>query len=227
MTLHYIAYIHTSIHTYINYITLQYITFHYIHTLHTSHYINYITLHYITLHFISFHFITYIHYIHHITLITLPYITLHYIALHYITLHYITLHTYTHTHIFMLAEFLPSSQTHKFWHDKHTVALCTHGVGWGGAITSNCTCTHMSCYASARSSHCCVVHRWGGVGWVGAIIILTSNCTCTHTCHATLLHVLLTVAHTHTRVILRSFQWQWETQRDLLKTTAMYIKQLS
>ena len=26
---------------------------------------------------------------------------------------------------------------------------------------------------------------------------------------------------------IRSFQWRWETQRDLLKTTARYIKQLS
>ena len=54
---------------------------------------------------------------------------------------------------------------------------------WGGGVGSVgdddvlCTCTHVTCYATAG------VVGWGGVGWVGDDDVL---CTCTHvTCYAT------------------------------------------
>ena len=50
------------------------------------------------------------------------------------------------------------------------------GVGWGGDDDVLCTCTHVTCYATAG------VVGWGGVGWVGDDDVL---CTCTHvTCYA-------------------------------------------
>ena len=68
------------------------------------------------------------------------------------------------------------------------------GVGWGGDDVL-CTCTHLTCYATAgvgwgwwRSLHlhtCDMLRNcWGGgVGWVGDDDVL---CTCTHvTCYAT------------------------------------------
>ena len=108
-TLHYITLRYVSLHYITSRITLHWITLRYviflhytvplyctITTLHTLHCISYITLHcisYITLHYIALHYIT----LHCITLhcIALHYITLHYITLHYITLHYITLHYIT------------------------------------------------------------------------------------------------------------------------------------
>ena len=96
----------------------------------------------------------------------------------------------------MLSEFLLSSKTYYFCTITYCCVVHTWGgVGWGAAITSNCTCTHTSCYASARSSQCCVVHRWGGVGWVGAIM---SNCTCTHmSCYASARSSQCCTLHTH------------------------------
>ena len=113
------TYIHAHIHTYIrtyihtlHYLTLPYLTLHYIHYIHDIHDIHdtqplhtylrtyvhtyihtcihtYITLHAITSHYITFHYVV-LHYT------TFHYNSLHCIALHFITSHYITyIHTYT------------------------------------------------------------------------------------------------------------------------------------
>ena len=95
---------------------------------------------------------------------------------------------------------------------------------------------------------------WGRVGWGG---MLTFIGTSTHTHDATPLLVLLQLPHTRLATLevlvlakdsvpnnipstkgsmkvnrkifryVRSFQWRWENPRELLKTTAAYIKQLS
>ena len=120
-----------------------------------------------------------------------------------------------------------------------THTWCYAGVGWGGVITFIATYTHTWCYATARSSATCT-HTW-------CYATARSSATSAHTwCYATA-RSSATSAHTWCYATARSsatsthtwryagvgwggvitFQWRWENPRELLKTTATFIKQLS
>ena len=132
-----------------------------------------------------------------------------------------------------------------------THTWCYAGVGWGGAITFIATYTHTWCYATARScatsthtwcyatarSSATSTHTWcyAGVGWGGAITFIATS---THTwCYATACSSATSNGIPSTKGSMkvsrkifryvRSFQWRRENPRELLKTTATFIKQLS
>ena len=79
---------------------------------------------------------------------------------------YMYIHTYVcmcnfkHTYIYVFAGgFFTVQQNAQFLHDNNLLHCAQ--MGWGGAITFNCSCTLTSCYAAARSSHCCTKNPQG------------------------------------------------------------------
>ena len=120
---------------------------------------------------------------------------------------FIHMYIYICMYLFMLADFLPSSKTHNFCAITYCCVVHTWGgVGWGGAITSNCTCTHTSCYASALSSRCCthVMLRFCMFFSLLHTLVMLRCCTffsmlhIPNTRHGTLL-LVFSLFHTHTR----------------------------
>ena len=122
-----------------------------------------------------------------------------------------------------------------FFCNFHTyVMLRWGGVGWGGMLTFIGTSTSTWCYATARSSatstHTCVKKKVGcrNSVWAhtGGIDNWWKLCKDSVPNNIPSTKGSMKVDRKIFRYV-RSFQWRWENPRELLKTTAAYIKQLS
>ena len=110
-----------------------------------------------------------------------------------------------HTHVMLrYRTFISLLQTHVMLRYRTFISmfvLCTDGVGWGGAITFNCSCTLTSCYATARSSQClcCAQIGWGGVGWGNNVQLQW------HTHVMLRYHTFISLLQTHVMLRYRTF----------------------
>ena len=110
------------------------------------------------------------------------------------------------------------------------------GVGWGGDVNVH---WHLHTYVMLRhctffcNFHTYVMLRWGGVGWGGDVNVLLQL---PHIRDATLgwggVGMLRSLALAHIRSLVPNYNKRFhesesENPRELLKTTATFIKQLS
>ena len=123
-----------------------------------------------------------------------------------------------------------------FFCNFHTyVMLRWGGVGWGGMLTFIGTSTSTWCYATARSSatstHTCVKKKVGCRNSVWAHTGGIDNWwkLCKDSVPNNIPSTKGSFDMSDRKIFryVRSFQWRWENPRELLKTTAAYIKQLS
>ena len=116
-----------------------------------------------------------------------------------------------------------------------THTWCYVGVGWGGMLTFIGTSTSTWCYATARSSatstHTCVKKKVGCRNSVWAHTGGIDNWwkLCKDSVPNNIPSTKGSFDMSDRKIFryVRSFQWRWENPRELLKTTAAYIKQLS
>ena len=125
-----------------------------------------------------------------------------------------TVHTHTHMSCYASARNVcHCMRIYIMLRYLHLRLIVTHTRSWGGTSRSQIFFT-----CCAFVTFCSLLHIHLDVCIESARF---SCCTqCSHTRQG--VRFWRWIKKCCTRVILRSFQWRWETQRDLLKTTAMY-----